>query len=69
MERRERDSILRKRILAEIADIESFTAGMKEEDFYRSKAAQKAVMMSLINIGKLSKSFTPDYIEATGMIP
>lgn len=68
MEHRERDTILRKKILSEIADIEAFTAEMRDVDFYASKLAQKAVMMSLINIGELSKSFTPEYLEATSAI-
>ena len=33
MDHRERDIIIRKKMLGEIADIESFVNGMKEEDF------------------------------------
>lgn len=69
MEHSKRDSILREKILGENADIEAFTAGMSREDFFDSKVAQKAVMMSLINIGELSKSFSASYFEATSAIP
>lgn len=69
MEHRERDIIIRKKILSEIADINSFIQGMNEDDFNHSRVAQKAVMMSLLNIGELSKSFSEGYLEATKEIP
>lgn len=69
MEYRERDVIIRKKMLGEIADIKSFVQGMSEEDFYHSRVAQKAVMMSLLNIGELSKSFSDSYLEATKETP
>ena len=62
-------SDLRNKILGEIADIMAFTAGMCAEDFYESKVAQKAVMMSLINRGELSISLSPEYLEATRATP
>ena len=69
MEHRKRDAVLRKKMLGEIEDIMAFTSGMRAEDFYGSKVAQKAVMMSLINIGELSKSFSSEYLEATNSTP
>lgn len=69
MDHKERDIIIRKKMLGEIADIESFVNGMKEEDFSQSRVAQKAVMMSLINIGELSKSFSDEYLLATQSTP
>lgn len=57
MEHKDRDAIIRKKILNEIVDINSFIHGMTEADFTGSRVAQKAVMMSLLNIGELSKSF------------
>ena len=69
MDTRERDSIIRLKILNEITDIESFVAGMSLEAFSESKITQKAVIMSLINIGELSKAFSDAYIEATREIP
>ncbi len=69
MRTRERDETLRKKILREIADIEAFTAGMTLEGFCAARIAQKAVMMSLMNIGELSKSFSDAYLAQTAMIP
>ena len=46
-----RDAALVRGILREIDDIEAFIEGQTEEDFARSRIAQKAVVMSLINIG------------------
>lgn len=65
MEHKERDNVIRKKILNEILDIESFINGFNMETFTGSRLAQKAVVMSLINIGELSKSFSNDYIEKT----
>lgn len=69
MEHKQRDRIIREKILREIADIESFTCGMTDDAFYQSRVAQKAVMMSLINIGELSKSFSDGYLEETRSTP
>lgn len=69
MTHNERDSVIRTKILNEIADIEAFTNGLNEESFAASKIAQKAVVMSMINIGELSKAFSDDYIAATNSIP
>ena len=43
-----RDAALVRGILREIDDIEAFIEGQTEEDFARSRIAQKAVVMSLI---------------------
>jgi len=64
-----RDAIVCKKILREISDIESFIAGMAEESFYADVKTQKAVVMSLINIGELTKSLSEDYIMRTSKIP
>jgi uncharacterized protein with HEPN domain len=40
-----------------------------EESFAQSRLAQKAVMMTLINIAELSKSFSEEYRLATSSIP
>lgn len=69
MDYKERDSVIRRKILNEIADIESFITGMTQVEFSESKIAQKAVVMSLINIGELSKAFPEEYIESTREIP
>lgn len=69
MDYKERDSVIRRKILNEIADIESFITGMTQGEFSESKIAQKAVVISLINIGELSKAFSEEYIESTREIP
>lgn len=69
MDHRERDMVIRKKMLNEIADIESFILGMEASDFNESRVSQKAVMMSLINIGELSKSFSDEYLASTNSIP
>jgi len=69
MDYKERDSVIRRKILNEISDIESFVSAMTRDEFSNSKIAQKAVIMSLINIGELSKAFSEEYIESTKQIP
>ncbi|MBR5984932.1 MAG: DUF86 domain-containing protein [Clostridia bacterium] len=69
MEHKERNDYIRLKILDEIADIETFTAGKSSEELTEDKMWQKAVVMSLINIGELSKSLTEDYQAAMPQIP
>lgn len=69
MDHKERDSILCKKMLGEITDIECFVSGMSQQDFSESKIAQKAVVMSLINIGELSKALSDEYLENAKEIP
>lgn len=69
METKRRDITVRKKILSEIADIEAFIVNETEESFMQSRLAQKAVMMTLINIAELSKSFSEEYLLATRNIP
>jgi uncharacterized protein with HEPN domain len=64
-----RDEIITKKILIEIGDINKFIDKMTEEDFYNDVKTQKAVIMSLINIGELSKSFSDEFIAANDKIP
>ena len=64
-----RNEIIIKKILGEIADINQFIDKMTEEDFYNDVKTQKAVIMSLINIGELSKSFSDDFIASKKGIP
>ena len=64
-----RDTIIVKKLLKEINDIESFTAGIDAAGFEQSLIVQKAVVMSLINIGELSKKISQSFIDATESIP
>ena len=69
MEHEERNEKLRVKMLDEIADIESFIVGRSGTDLLGDKMCQKAIVMSLINIGELSKSFTAGYLESMPDIP
>ena len=50
-----RDSILTKKLFAEIADIHQFTDELPYEEYATNIMGQKAVVMSIINIGELSE--------------
>lgn len=58
---RQKDKIVVKKILGEIQEIESFLSGLDEAAFLRQKLHQKAVVMSLINIGELTKALSEEY--------
>ena len=64
-----RDNTVASKILREIKDIKEFISGMTEAGFYDCIKTQKAVVMSLINIGELSKSFTSSFTNANNKIP
>jgi len=42
---------------------------MSESEFYTDPKTQKAVIMTLINIGELSKNYTDEFIELNKNIP
>jgi len=63
------DAIITKKILKEIDDINRYTDGMKASDFYVDDKTQKAVAMTLINIGELSKAFSFEFINSNKNIP
>ena len=69
VELRIRDEVILKKILKEIDDIHKFINTITEEDFYNDIKTQKAVIMSLINIGELSKSFSDVFIGLNKKIP
>ena len=64
-----RDETITRKILSEISDIRMFTEGMDESAFLADVKTQKAVVMSLINIGELSKSYTDEFLSAHASIP
>jgi uncharacterized protein with HEPN domain len=64
-----RDEIITKKILSEINEIDLFTDNVSEADFYADAKTQKAVVMTLINIGELSKSYTDEFIVSNKKIP
>lgn len=69
MEHKERNESIRLKMLDEIADIEAFSKGREAAELTADKMWQKAVVMSLINIGELSKAFTDDYLASMPQIP
>ncbi len=69
MEHEDRNETVRMKLLDEIADIEAFTAHRSIEELASDRMYQKAIVMSLINIGELSKSFTADYLNSMPQIP
>ena len=69
MEHEERNVQIRSKMLNEITDIESFVRGRPLCEIMNDKMCQKAIVMSLINIGELSKSLTERYLTATPAIP
>jgi len=64
-----RDEVIVKKILSEIDDIMKFVDDITEDEFYDDIKTQKAVVMSLINIGELSKNFSEQFIIANANIP
>ncbi|MBR1561509.1 MAG: DUF86 domain-containing protein [Clostridia bacterium] len=69
MEHRERNNKVRRKMLDEIADIEAFMTDRQPGELFGDRMCQKAIVMSLINIGELSKSFTEDYLASMANIP
>lgn len=69
MEHEARNGKIRLKMLDEIADIESFIVGRSAEDILNDRMCQKAIVMSLINLGELSKSFTENYLASMPEIP
>lgn len=69
MEHEGRNETIRQKLLDEIGDIEAFILHRKIDDLLNDRMCQKAIVMSLINIGELSKSFTEYYLAARPEIP
>ncbi len=69
MEHNERNEGIRLKMLNEIADIEAFVQDQSVQELLNDKLRQKTVVMSLINIGELSKAFSADYLDSMPEIP
>ena len=69
VEKSRRNAVIAKKITKEIDDIFKYTADMTADDFYSDDKTQKAVAMTLINIGELSKSFSDDFLTHNNHIP
>ncbi len=68
-DRKQRDWMLCKKILKEIADIESFTKGMNLNSFSSDEKTQKAVAMTFINIGEMAGAFSEKFTKSNGHLP
>ena len=64
-----RNVIITKKLIREIESINRFVAGMNEPDFLVDDKTQRAVAMTLINIGELSKAYTDDFLYSKKDIP
>lgn len=69
MKPRDRDAAVCRRILREIDDVDRMLDGHTEEEFLFSTLLQKATVMTLLNIGELTKSFTDEFLDATHWMP
>ena len=64
-----RDEIITKKVICEIETINRFVTGMNELDFLSDDKTQRAVTMTLINIGELSKAYSNDFLYSKKNIP
>ncbi len=58
-----RDFVVTTKILKEIQDIKSFTEGLSSEEYLEDLKTQKAVAMTLINIGELCGAYSEAFLE------
>ena len=56
-------------MLCEIAELESFVCNLDISDFMESVVIQKAVIMTIINIGELSKRLSDTMLEGMASVP
>jgi len=64
-----RDAVLVNKLLKEIADIETIVSAIDESEFMQSMVYQKAVVMTMINIGELSKKLSETILEEMACVP
>jgi len=64
-----RDVIIANKIVNEINIINDFTIGMTADNFYEDNKTQRAVSMTLIHIGELTKAFTETFLDKNKEIP
>lgn len=69
MKRRNRDADVCRKILREVDDVDDMLKGISEAQFLSSVVLQKATVMSLLNIGELTKNFTDEFLDATPWMP
>jgi len=69
VESSKKNETITKKIICEIETINRFVAEMNESDFLADDKTQRAVTMTLINIGELSKAYTDDFLYSKKDIP
>ncbi len=69
MEHEARNEAIRRKMLDEIADIQAFIAGRPVADLLSDRMCRKAIVMRLINIGELFRSFTESCLASMPEIP
>ena len=68
-ETNKRDAIISNKIIKEIDIINEFISEMTSENFYDDSKTQRAVSMTLIHIGELTKSFSETFRNDNRNIP
>jgi len=68
-EKNRRDTVITDKILMHIEDMFEFIADMDETTFLSDRKTQKAVTMSMIVIGELSKAYSSDFINTKFNVP
>jgi uncharacterized protein with HEPN domain len=64
-----RDATVVKKILKEINAIYRFVSGLSEDEFHSNDMVQRAVAMTLIHIGELTRAFSNEFRETHKNIP
>jgi len=64
-----RDIIILKKIVEESAIIAQMIEGLKESDFLKNVEKQRAIVMTLINIGELVKNLDSDFRIQHNQVP
>lgn len=64
-----RNETITRKIIREIEVINKFIEGMDKSEFLADDKTQRAVSMTLINIGELSKAYTEDFLDSKKNIP
>jgi len=64
-----RNETITRKIIREIETINRFVESMNESDFLVDDKTQRAVTMTLINIGELSKAYTEEFLDSKTNIP
>lgn len=64
-----RDFIITSKLLSEISDIYQFVDGITKEEYLQDIRTQKAVAMTLINIGELCGAYSQEFLSEYEEIP